>query len=204
MNTTENIKQKYLDINQISHLFKIEKQKVYQLYYAGKIDGHKAKIDGVQKIVISRDSVKDYKQYICNNNIDTPLKDEPSSLKRTEIDNSCYTAREASEILGISINQLLGFVNTGGIKVKNPEELNATMYLICKESVRRYKDFVNSKDSACLSNTQQAMPKIKDVLDVKTLLLLSPNLKHVIEEYQDKSLEMFFIDTIKKEMASTQ
>jgi hypothetical protein len=204
MITKENIKQKYLDINQISHLFKMERQKVYQLYYTGKIDGYKKKIDGVQRIVISRDSVEDYKQQICDNNIDTSLKYEPSSLKRTENDNSCYTAREASEILGISINQLLGFVNTGGIKVKNPEESNATMYIICKESVKRYKDFVNNKGSACSSNAQQATSKIKDVLDVKTLLLLLPNFKHVIEEYQDKSLEIFFIDTLKKEMALTQ
>ena len=95
-------------------------------------------------------------------------------------------------------------MNTGGIKVKNPEESNATMYIICKESVKRYKDFVNNKGSACSSNAQQATSKIKDVLDVKTLLLLLPNFKHVIEEYQDKSLEIFFIDTLKKEMALTQ
>ena len=54
---------------------------------------------------------------------------------------------------------------------------------------------INSSNTA-----KRDTPKLEDVLDIKTLLLLLPNSRATIERYKNESLEVFVIDVMKEKI----
>lgn len=194
-NNREYIKQNYLDINQTSHILGLDKAKVYQLCYSDKLENNKYTVDGIKKIFISKESIEDYAQEHSIN-----IKTLCFIQKEPVINNDYYTVQEAANALNLKHSELLGVMHSGALDFKNSRSNNSIKYIISKESVQRYKDFLNNKEAFSSLGVKSQKVKLADILDIKTLLLLLPNFKQKIEQYKDKSLEAFVIDTIKTEL----
>lgn len=189
--STDNIKQKYLDVKQVSHILQIDKSKVYSLCHSNKFKTIKSKANGPSRIFISKESVEDYaKEHLHQEQAETLPKPEVIGQE------DYYTAKEVADMLNISCHNLIGIIRSGGLEVKNPNEQNLVEYQITKESVQRYQDFLHHKNSTYAESPEKAKTTIGDVFSCKTIELICPQFVSYIEKMQNRSLEDIAISLI--------